>query len=366
MKKLMLVLLTLALFVGLLAGCGNGGTTTPAPASTPAPAPNASTPTPAAPAKVEKQVWKVSLMGSETHPATQGYAIFKEELEKRVGDQIEVQLFPNGQLGTSPDQTISGMQNGIIQFSDIALGNVAEFSKAFVPIDVPYLFLDRDTAFKLMDGDIGKKMAERYEKDTNIKLLGVFDYGFRVITNSKKAIITPADMKGLKIRTLSNPIHMEAFKAFGANPTTMAYSELFTGMQQGTIDGQENPVSTIWDAKFYEVQKYLSMTDHVYGFLGMHMSADLYNKQSDEVKKAVDEAAEIAIQKQRDICNTANEEALQKIKDTGKTTVNELTEDQKLAFRQLTESAKAAAAKSAGEDYMKMVTDEIAKLEAAK
>ncbi len=359
MKKLMVSSLALALIVNILAGCGNSDSAAPSSGTTGNTAETSKPP-------AQKQVWKVSLMGSETHPATQGFAIFKEELEKRVGDLVEVQLFPNGQLGTSPDQTISGMQNGIVQFSDIALGNVAEFSKAFVPVDVPYLFLDRDTAFEVMDGEAGKKMAERYEEDTGVKLLGVFDYGFRVVTNSRRAIAQPADMKGLKIRTLSNPIHMEAFKAFGANPTTMAYSELFTGMQQGTIDGQENPVSTIWDAKFYEVQQYLSLTDHVYGFLGMHMSAELYNQQTDEVKKEVDEAAAIAVEKQREICKQANEEALQHIRDSGKTEINELTEEQKLQFRQLTESAKEAAAETAGADYMQMVTDEVSKLEASK
>ena len=317
-------------------------------------------------AQVKKQIWKVSLMGSDSHPATKGFTVFKEELEKRVGDKIEVQLFPNGQLGTSPDQTISGMQNGIIQFSDIALGNVAEFSNAFIPVDLPYLFLDRKTAFALMDGEVGKKMAAKFEADTNVKLLGVFDYGFRVVTNSKRPISKPGDIKGMKIRTLSNPIHMEAFKAFGANPTTMAYSELFTGMQQGTIDGQENPLSTIWDAKFYEVQKYLSLTDHVYGFLGMHMSADLYSRQTDEVKKAVDEAAKIAIAAQREYCDNANKTALAKIKETGKTSINELTEAEKLQFRALTQSAKDLIAKSVGEEYMKMVLNEVSRLEAMK
>jgi len=351
MKKISTVILIIAAAIGLFFGCSK---------SKEIPSDSASA------AQVKKQVWKVSLMGSDSHPATRGFAVFKEELEKRVGDKVEVQLFPNGQLGTSPDQTISGMQNGIIQFSDIALGNVAEFSKAFIPVDLPYLFLDRKTAFELMDGEVGKKMAAKYEADTNIKLLGVFDYGFRVVTNSKRAISKPSDIKGMKIRTLSNPIHMEAFKAFGANPTTMAYSELFTGMQQGTIDGQENPLSTIWDAKFYDVQKYLSLTDHVYGFLGMHISADLYNSQTAEVKKAIDEAAKIAVSSQREFCDSANKNALIKIKETGSTDVNELTEVEKLKFRNLTKSAKELIAKSVGEEYMNMVLNEVSRLETKK
>jgi TRAP-type C4-dicarboxylate transport system substrate-binding protein len=143
----------------------------------------------------EKQIWKVSLMGSESHPVSQGFQIFKEELEKRVGDQVEVQLYYNGQLGTSPDQTIGGMQNNIIHFSDIALGNVVEYSTAFVPLDVPYLLLNRDTALALVDSEVGKEMAAKYEEDTNVKLLGVWDFGYRVLTNNVRPINDVADFK---------------------------------------------------------------------------------------------------------------------------------------------------------------------------
>jgi tripartite ATP-independent transporter DctP family solute receptor len=310
----------------------------------------------------EKQIWKVSLMGSESHPVSQGFQIFKEELEKRVGDQVEVQLYYNGQLGTSPDQTIGGMQNNIIHFSDIALGNVVEYSTAFVPLDVPYLLLNRDTALALVDSEVGKEMAAKYEEDTNVKLLGVWDFGYRVLTNNVRPINDVADFKGQKIRTLSNNMYLKAFEIFGAVPTTMPFSEVFTGLQQGTIDGQENPLGTIYDSKFHEVQKYLSLTNHVYGFLGLHMSADLYNSQTDEVKKAIDEAAAIAIEKQREICKKINDEALQKIKDDG-TIVNEVSEETMIKLRDMMGPVIDMASDIVGEDYMNKVINEIKRIE---
>ncbi|NYB74681.1 TRAP transporter substrate-binding protein [Sedimentibacter hydroxybenzoicus DSM 7310] len=346
MKKGLSLLLVLVFVVVSLAGCSSGSASkTGEPVKS-----------------VEKQIWKVSLMGSETHPVSQGFKIFKEELESRVGDQVEVQLYYNGQLGTSPDQTIGGMQNKIIHFSDIALGNVVEYSKAFIPLDVPYLLLNRDTALALVDSEVGKEMAAKYEEDTKVKLLGVWDFGYRVITNNVRPIKESADFKGLKIRTLSNNLHLKAFEIFGAVPTTMPYSEVFTGLQQGTIDGQENPLGTIYDSKFHEVQKYLSLTNHVYGFLGMHMSADLYNSQSDEVKKAIDESAAIAIEKEREICKKINDEALQKIKDDG-TTVNEVSEKTMLELRDMMAPVIDMASGIVGEDYMNKVINEIKKIE---
>jgi tripartite ATP-independent transporter DctP family solute receptor len=302
-----------------------------------------------------KTVWKVAAMGSDTHPATIGAKKFKEEIEKRIGGEVEVQIFPNGQLGTMPDQQIGGLQNGIIQFCDISTSNVAEFSRAFIPLDVPYLFMDRETAMKVVDGEVGQKIKERYEKEAGIRLVCFFDYGFREITNSKRPINSPEDMKGLKIRTLANPIHLEAFKKFGALPTTMAYSELMPAMQQGTIDGQENPTSSIWDAKMYEVQKYLSMTDHVYGFLGFHMSAQYYNSLPDNWKKAIDEAAKVTEEHQRAYCDQENVSALQKIQDSGETEVNIVTTEAKLKFRELATSSWDMAKKRCGEEYFNMV-----------
>lgn len=300
-------------------------------------------------------VWKVSAMGSETNPTTQGWYIFEEEIEKRLED-VDVQVFINGQLGTSADQCIGGMQNGIIQFSDISVGNVAEYTTAFMPLDAPFLFNDRDTALETVDGEAGQAMAEQYLEDTDIKLLGYWNYGFRNTTNSKHAIESVSDFSGLKIRTLSNNVYLDMLTCLGANPSTMAYAEVFTGLQQGTIDGQENPNSTIVDAKFFEVQQYLTETEHVYGFLGLHMGNSFYESLSDEEKAAVDEAAAIAIEKQREICDQANEDALATIKEAG-VEVTELTDAQKGEMREATSSVWDTIADKCGEELFQKVVE---------
>lgn len=342
-KRILSVILTGLLFVSLLTGCGgksNDAKDTQESSGTDA---------------GRTTIWKVSAMGSETNPTTQGWHIFEEEIEKRL-DNVDVQVFINGQLGTSADQCIGGMQNGIIQFSDISVGNVAEYTSAFMPLDAPFLFADRDTALETVDGKAGEAMAEQYLKDTDIKLLGYWDYGFRNVTNNKKAIGSLADFSGLKIRTLNNNVYLDMLTSLGANPSTMAYAEVFTGLQQGTIDGQENPNSTIVDANFYEVQKYMTLTEHVYGFLGLHMGNGFYEDLTDEEKAAVEESAKIAIEKQREICNQANEEAVQTIKDAG-VEVIELEDEQKAEMREATASVWDTISDKCGKELFDQVVE---------
>lgn len=342
-KRILSVVLTGLLFGLLLTGCAGKGEDSKSSESSQEKDAGRTT------------VWKVSAMGSETNPTTQGWHIFEEEIEKRL-DNVDVQVFINGQLGTSADQCIGGMQNGIIQFSDISVGNVAEYTSAFMPLDAPFLFADRDTALKTVDGKAGEAMAEQYLKDTDIKLLGYWDYGFRNVTNNKKPITSLSDFKGLKIRTLNNNVYLDMLTSLGSNPSTMAYAEVFTGLQQGTIDGQENPNSTIVDANFYEVQKYMTLTEHVYGFLGLHMGNGFYEGLTDEEKTAVEESAQIAIEKQRDICNTANEEAVQTIKDAG-VEVIELSDEQKAEMKEATESVWDTISDKCGKDLFDQVVE---------
>lgn len=298
-------------------------------------------------------VMKIAAMGSDTCHVTQGFKKFEELLEAKC-DWIDVQIFANGQLGTSADQCIGGMQNGIIQACDISVGNVAEYTNAFLPLDAPFMFTDRETAFKVVDGDAGKMMAEQYEKDTDVVLLGYFDYGFREVTNSKKAITSLADFAGLKIRTLNSNTYLSMLEGLGANPSTMAYSEVFTGLQQGTIDGQENPMSSIVDAKFYEVNNYICMTNHLYGFLGFHVSGSWFYGLDEETQQIVRDCATEAIAYQRDLCDEANTAALQTVKDAG-CVVTEYDDATMDTFRDATNSVWTQISDKTGADYFNTV-----------
>lgn len=305
------------------------------------------------------EIWKIAAMGSETNPTTQGWYAFEKLIEEKL-DTVDVQVFINGQLGTSTDACVGGMQTNIIQFSDISIGNVVEYSNAFLPMDTPFLFADRDTALSVVDGDIGKMMADQFESDADVVTLGYWDYGFRELTNSKKAVASLDDMNGLKIRTLSSNTYIDMLNALGANATTMAYAEVFTGLQQGTIDGQENPLSTIVDAGFYEVNPYLTMTDHVYGFLGFFCGADWFYGLDEEVQEIVRSCAAEAIAQQREI-NAASEEAAIKTLEEAGVEITYLDDETKASFREATssiwEDIRSKTDKSFGEEYYQSIVD---------
>ena len=353
MKKVLCLALC-ALMILSMAACGSK-----APEAAPsAPAADAAAPAaPAAPAEKEKaqEIWKISAMGSDTYHVTLGWYKFEELIEAKL-DYVDVQVFPNGQLGTSADQCIGGMQNNIIQFSDISVGNVAEYTNAFLPLDAPFLFSDRETAFAVVDGEAGKLMAAKYEEDTDIVLLGLFDYGFRHVTNSKHAIEGLADFEGLKIRTLGSPTYLDMISALGANPSTMAYAEVFTGLQQGTIDGQENPLSSIVDAKFFEVNPYIALTGHLYGFLGFHCGGDWFYGHTEEEQQIIRDCAAEALAYQRELCDEANNQALQTLKDAG-CTITEYDEATKEDFRNATASVWDSISETVGADYFNAIVD---------
>lgn len=187
---------------------------------------------------------------------------FAEKVKERSQGQFEVQIFPNGALGSDP-QTIGAVRGGSL---DICLtGN--PFFTGLAPklnvLDLPFLFQSRKHAAAVMDGAIGDGLRAELE-GSNLKALATWEIGWRNLTNSRRAVSTAADMRGLKIRTTPNPAHVQAFRQLGAIPTPMAFTELFTALETGTVDGQENPVTLILNAKFFEVQKHLSLTRHAF------------------------------------------------------------------------------------------------------
>lgn len=304
----------------------------------------------------EKQIWKVSLTGSDA-----GWKVFKEELEKRVGDQIEVRIYKGGAVASGIDSNVYGLKLESFEFSDMCLNDLGEFTDAFLPIDTAYMFLDRDDAFALMDSEAGDAIISRYEEETGLKLLGVFDNSFRVTTNNEKSIYAPEDMEGMTIRPNLN--YMEAFKEFGAKPIPISGGEVYSALQLGTINGQENTVGGVVGSKTSEVQSYMSLTDHVYTFRGIHTSQSFYDKQSEEVRQAMQEAADIAVEQQRKGALEGSEGALEAVKGMGTITVNELTMEEKLAFRERVLPLWKTNSDKVGMEYFQMVRDKIDDLE---
>lgn len=219
---------------------------------------------------------------------------FKELVEKNSQGALTVTIFPNAKLGDERT-LLERMKMGIVDAGIITNGPIINFVPSFGVIDLPFLFRDPAHAYKVLDGSIGQKLMADLESQ-GWKGLAFAERGFRNLTNSKRPVKTPEDIKGLKIRVMQNPVYVDSFKALGANAVPMAWTEVLTALQQGTVDGQENPLNVIMAFKLYETQKYLSITRHAYAPAPIIMSMNTWKKltpaQQALVKKAAQDAAE--------------------------------------------------------------------------
>ena len=218
---------------------------------------------------------------------------FKELVEARTKGAVKVEVFPNASLGDERT-LIEGMQIGTIAMGVITNGPVANFLPEIAAFEMPFLFASPEEAYKVLDGPVGQKVLGKLDA-INLKGLAYAERGFRNLTNSKKPIKNPADMAGLKIRVMENPVYIDTFKTLGTNAVPMAWTEALTALQQGTIDGQENPVNVIYSFKLNETQKYLTMTKHSYApalFLMSKKVFGSFNKETQDILvKAAQEAA---------------------------------------------------------------------------
>ena len=235
-----------ALILGLIiGGCGGGQDKAPPP-------------------KGEGKItFKLASMTAMDHTYNQGAARFAELVRERSKGRIEIAIFPDGKLGKGEKELLEAVQQGTIDFYVGSTGPVAGFSPSMGILDLPFLFRDYAHVDKVLDGPIGRQLLDDLGR-ANLKGLAFWENGFRDLTNSKKAVKVPADAKGLKIRTMENKIHLAAWKAVGVNPVALPFGELYGDLQKKSIDGQENPIAVIYTSKFNEVQKYLSLTQHVY------------------------------------------------------------------------------------------------------
>lgn len=227
----------------------------------------------------------------------QGFLKFKELLEAESNGRFEVEIYPNQQLG-GDRELIESVQFGNLTMTGPSSAPLASFANGFYVLDLPFLFADREEVYRVLDGEPGKALLATLE-NYNLKGLGFMENGFRNITNSKREIKSPADLSGLKIRTMENEIHLAAWRALGANPTPMAFGEVFTALQQKTVDGQENPFELIASNKFYEVQDYISATRHIYSPYVVVMNKQFFDALSKEDQNLFESTMKRAIDFQR-------------------------------------------------------------------
>jgi len=222
---------------------------------------------------------------------------FAREIEKRTDGRYRIQNFYSGALGAERE-SIEALQLGTLDLTMTSTGPVPNFVPDIAILDIPFLFRDYAQARAVLDGPIGQDLLQKFDAK-GIHALAWGENGFRNMTNSKRPVNAPEDLKGLKMRTMENPVHIQAYRAFGIIPTPMAFTEVFTALQQGTVDGQENPLSVITAAKFDQVQKYLTLTGHVYSPALILMSKAQWDKLSAADKQAFNDAAKEAVKANR-------------------------------------------------------------------
>ena len=229
---------------------------------------------------------------------------WKKALEEFAPGQFDVQLFPNRQLGDEKEM-LEGLSFGTIDMAIITNSPISRIALPFQVNDQPFIYANKQEAYKVLDGPIGQELMKSLEAK-NIIGFGFAEGGFRQMINNVRQVYTPADVEGIKWRVMPNPVYIEMFRSLGGNAVPMAWGEVFTAVQQGTIDGLEIPIAVIYNNGYYEVTKYLSLTNHTYSALGVLMSKRTYNKKLTlEQRNAVRKAARKAIDEERRM-NTEN------------------------------------------------------------
>ena len=231
----------------------------------------------------------------------QGGEKFSELLKAKTGGALDLKVFPDSSLGAF-QAAISGVRGGTIDIAVSGSGNFAGLVPLMGIFDIPFMFKDTAHAYRVLDGKIGQEMLDKLG-EMNSKGLAYSDNGWRQMSNSKHPINTPADVKGLKMRTTGSPAHIEAFKLLGANPVPMPLAELYTALEMKTVDAQEHPLGVLWSAKLYEVQKHLSLTNHAYSALILVMNKAKFDSMPPAHQKAIVEAAREAGAYQRKLNN---------------------------------------------------------------
>jgi tripartite ATP-independent transporter DctP family solute receptor len=245
----------------------------------------------------QDKVIKFANQNAAGHPIVQGMEKFKELVESRSGGKIKVNLFPGGVLG-SDQANVSALQGGTLEMVSMNSGILASQVKEFGVFDFPFMFANGMEADAVVDGLFGKKLHARLE-EKGIVGLGYYELGFRHITNGRRPITKVADIEGLKLRVIPNPINVDWVKAIGANPTPLPFPELYAALEQRAVDGQENPVATINSAKFFEVQKHMVLTSHQYNPQSVMVSKKFWETLSAAEKKIVEDAVSESVKFQR-------------------------------------------------------------------
>ena len=337
MKKFLALLLALTMALALVA-CGGGDD---AASDTTA---DSGDDAAASTGEFEEMTWKFACSATETSPWVDGAKEFARIVGEKTGGAITVQYYPADQL-TAGNQTdgIQALMDGTTELSMHSNLIWSSFDQRFNVVSLPFLFSSTEEADAALDGAGGEALGEILESTYNVHLLGIAENGFRHITNSKHAIASKADMNGLKMRVAGSQLLNRSYELWGADYTNANWSEVFTALQTGTYDGQENPLGIITGNKFEEVQSYCTLTEHVYTPYYVVMNQAKWDSLTAEQQEALTKAVEETTQRQYELSQKYEDEAIEVMEGAG-CAVRTLTDEEKMGFKEAADKANSLEA----------------------
>lgn len=295
----------------------------------------------------DSRTFDVSLpLGPDSHHAA-GVLFFGEELERLSDGRLTIRPHFNNALGAERE-VVEGMGFGLIDMGITSTGPMGGFVDAFMLFDLPYIFTSHEHVHGFLDSEHGDMLAQRLEDEVGVKILGWMENGFRHNTNSVRPLNTPEDLAGIRHRTQESRVQVDTWTALGANASPMAWTEVFTALQQRVMDSQENPIPTIYDVRFYDVQDYLNLTQHVYSPAPLMMGAALFNSLSEGDQEIVLEAARAAVPVQREASMRMEAELIDRLAELGMT----VTEPDLEAFQAAVQPVIASWTDTVGADLI--------------
>ncbi len=312
----------------------------------------------ASPLATAQTKWRVAGNFAVEHTSSQAMVIFKDELAANSGGKLVVDVFPAMQLGGA-QENVQAVRAGTIQMVWVGMAFLTRTVPELESISLPFQFTSREQAFKVVDGPIGKIIDQKMA-DKGLISLGYMELGARHVTNSKRPIKSIDDLKGLKIRLQPNETHLATFRALGANAVAMDIKELYSAMQQGVVDGQENPYSIIYASRYFEVQKYISNTGHFFDFISIIANRKAFQALPPAQQKAVRDAMDAAIRYQRERAKLQESDSIAEITKRGMT-YTQVTPELTDAMRKATSGVVEDVKKRAGADLVARVQAETAK-----
>ncbi|MFO8090204.1 MAG: DctP family TRAP transporter solute-binding subunit [Desulfatiglandaceae bacterium] len=278
-----------------------------------------------------KIIVKYGHVGPPVHPQHLGALAFAEHVNENSGGEIEVQVFPMGQLGGERSMT-EQVQGGTLHMTAVTAGVLSNFVPEMGIIELPFIYPNREVAYNVLDDEEVKARFASYCEQKGFVFIGYTENEFRDLTNSKRPVRRPEDLSGLKIRVIESPLFIDTFKALGANPTPLPFPEIYNALQQKVIDGQDNPIFTSMMMKFIEVNKYATLTSHILTECPVVVNKRFWDSLKAEHQKLFREAADVQVTVNREKNAENRVQALEKVKGEGVAVVT-LSDEEKEAFK---------------------------------